>query len=47
LFFSCARYAHSQFLRGLARFDLAYRGMRQTAQPHTYGRLLVLVKTLA
>jgi len=31
----------------LARFDLANRGVRQPAQPHTYVRLLVFDETLA
>jgi len=32
-------------LCSLARFDLANRGVRQTVQPHTYARLLVLDET--
>jgi len=37
-----------KFLCSLARFDLANRGVRQTAQPHTfYAQLLVLDKTSA
>jgi len=44
---SCVLDAHSQFLCGLARFDLANRGVRQPVQPHTYARLLVFDETLA
>jgi len=46
--FSSVLHAHSQFLCGLARFDLANRGVRQPVQPHTfYGPLFVFDKTLA
>jgi len=41
-------YALSQLLCGLAKFDLANRGVRQTAQPHTfYAPPLVFDKTSA
>jgi len=44
--FSYVLHAHSQFLCGLARFDLANRGVRQPVQPHTfYARLLVFDET--
>jgi len=46
--FSCALYAHSQFLCSLPRFDLANRGVRQPVQPHIfYARLFVFNETLA
>jgi len=44
--FTCVLYADSQFLCSLANFDLANRGVRQTAQPHTFcAPLLVFDKT--
>jgi len=46
--FPCVLYAHSQFLRSLARFDLANRGVRQPVQPHIFhARLLLFDKTSA
>jgi len=48
--FSCEGYfnINSQFLCSLARFDLANRGVRQTAQQHTfYAPLLLINETLA
>jgi len=39
-------YSQSPFLCGLARSDLANRGVRQPVQPHTfYARLLVFDNT--
>jgi len=46
--FSCVLYAHSQFLCSLSRFNLANRGVRQTAQSHTFcAPLQLLDETLA
>ena len=45
--FSCVLYAHSQFLCGLVKFDLANQGLRQPVQPHTFNvQLLVFDETL-
>jgi len=44
--FTCVLYAHFRFLCSLARFNLANRGVRQPAQPHTFcAPLLVFDKT--
>ena len=44
--FTWVLYAHSQFLCSLAKFDLANRGVRETAQPLTFcAPLLVFDKT--
>ena len=46
--FSCVLYAHSQFLRSSARFDLSNRGVCQPVQSYFfYARLLEFDKTLA
>jgi len=45
---SCLLYPHSQFLCGLAKFDLVNQGVRQSVQPHTFNaQLLVFGETLA
>jgi len=46
--FSCVFYAHSQFLRSLARFDLENVDVHQAVQPHTFcASLLVFDKAFA
>jgi len=41
-FFFCILYAHSQFLYGSARFDLANCGVHQPVQPHTFHTQLLI-----